>query len=182
MFRVRTRSTGVGGSPYYTNHYFNDFGSTAQQCADAVNIFWNSMRTVISSQVNMDIEDEVAVINAGTGLQTGQEQVVGAAQNGTSGVDLLPNATQGLIRWSTGVWTGGRQVKGKTFVFGPTETHSTNGIPTPAYTGLLQTAALGLIADTSTELVIYSPTHLAQFAATTASAWGQWAVLRSRRD
>ena len=61
--------------------------------------------------------------------------------SGTIDSEELPQATQGLIRWSTGTIAGGRRLQGHTFIPGTTENMSDNGVPSSTLLGKYQTAA-----------------------------------------
>lgn len=119
IYRVRTLFTGVTGSPWYSNLYFN--GTDTRQAADAsaaVNTFWGAAKTVMSSQVIIDVDDNVAVMESTTGKITGYIQSTRAPFPGTGGSNLAPTATQALITLRTGVYRYGRPVIGKLFVPG----------------------------------------------------------------
>jgi hypothetical protein len=93
-------------------------------------------------------------------------------------------ATQGLIRWRTGVFIAGRELRGRTFIPGATESRSANGRPDSTYITTAETAAQDLLdnAALGAALVVYSVTHRQVELVQSRSVWGQWAVLRSRRD
>lgn len=182
--RVRSISTGVAGSPYYTNLFFGGTAdaTTAQAAADAVESFWTDLAAWMANDVTTVVESAVAVLDEASGqpinvLTTSTTPVVG-----TNTGEILPLATQGLIRWNTGQFLNGRQVIGRTFIPVPTETSSLDGQPTAAYLTGIGTAGDSLLGAAGATFVIYSRTGAADYAAVEAVPWTKWAVLRSRRD
>jgi hypothetical protein len=101
---------------------------------------------------------------------------------GGSSAEALPLTTQLLVRWRTGVFNLGRELRGKTFIPGMIEpSNDVTGAPTSAAVTGFQNAAITFAAD-SAGLGIYSRVY--NMAATVASVnvWNKWAILTSRRD
>lgn len=182
--RVRSITTGVAGSPFYTNLYFtsNPGSDDPSDWVAAVAAFWDDLDLYISDTLSVVVEGEISVIDVATGQQTNAYSVAPATHDFSDSGDPLPTATQGLIRWQTSGFANGRRIRGHTFIPGMTETRNTGGIPDPAALAAMQAAADVLIADAPTELVVYSPTHHVYEPVDTANPWTKWAVLRSRRD
>lgn len=167
------------------------FGS-AQGAIDAVDDFWNAMLATMAAAISYSVLPEVTTIDVSTGEATAVETGTGQTRTGYAAGDVLPPATQGLIRWTTGVFIGGRQIRGRTFIPAQLEANS-SAAGAPA--GTLVTAAAAAITalNGSTEVFcIYSRPQknsagsiirAGQAAAVNAgSLWDQFAVLRSRRD
>lgn len=183
MYRVKTQLVGGVGGDQLTTMYFDDSGTlTAQHAADAVRLFWNQVQPRISSQYTAFILPEVDTIDQSTGHPIGSTGTTTAPVVMGDAGDPLPWATQGLIEWSTGFYLGGRQVRGKTFIPGPTETWSTNGAPIAGYQSACAAAVTALIGDVLSDFGVYSRKNRQFISATSGSAWTKWAVLRSRRD
>lgn len=182
MLRIRTVTTGVAGAPFYTNLYFGTALGTAAQAHAAVTAFWTSMRDFISSSLTMRVEGEIAIIDSDTGEQTGSASVTGTTVTGAQATNNLPPATQGLIRWRTGNFVGGRRLQGRTFIPGVTVALSSNGEPSGDYIAKMQDSANALIAAASVDLLIFSKTKFVAQPVLSASPWSRFAVLRSRRD
>ena len=186
ILRVRTLFTGVTGSPWLSTNYF--VGATpaptqaeANAAVVKVGAFWTAMRPLTSSLVSFATDANVAVMEL-DGTLTGGFATTPVTGTGTSVADMLPIANQGLIRWLTNVFVGGRQVRGRTFVPGQTETSSGAGIPTATWLGTVAPLAVTLAATGPPSLVVWSETHASAQAVASSSVWTQWAVLRSRRD
>ncbi len=184
ILRLRTTWTGYQGVPYLSTHYFaRTDGDSAAFAADAVAALWTGAKDVISSSLSWNVEGEVAVIDSVTGTLTGVDNVAG----GNSGVgdasgEILPFATQGLLRLSTADVVAGRILRGHTFIPGATEAHSNLGKPTSGYQSVVNAAFTDMFESPSTALLVWSRTHGAIGPVLSGSTWAQWAVLRSRRD
>lgn len=119
LFRVRTVFTGVAGTPWYSNIFYDAAaGYQGPDASAAVNAFWTSLRPLISNLITIDVEDQVAVIEPATGQITDYQTAVRAPYNGTLNEGIAPAASQGLITLRTGVYRSGRPVIGKCFVPG----------------------------------------------------------------
>lgn len=184
ILRVRTTWSGYQGVPYLSTHYFTRTdGDSASFAADAVQALWEGCQEVISSSLSWNVEPEVAVLDSATGTLTGVDNIAGGeGGTGTASGEILPFATQGLIRWATGDVVSGRILRGHTFVPGATEAHSNLGVPTPGYQTVVNAAVSDMMTSPSQFLIIWSRTHGAIGPVLSGSTWGQWAVLRSRRD
>jgi hypothetical protein len=174
--------TGPLGSPWLsTMTFLGETLTEAVSAAAAVHAFWNDLRPDIGGGVSIEVVQQVqqftvAGDTVGSFATPAQTILLGSAAG-----DPLPRATQGLIRWHTGVYVGGREVRGRTFVPGPTETFST-GAPTATYLTTAQTAVTNLLASVSADLHVWSKAHTVTYPATSGDPWNDWAVLRSRRD
>jgi hypothetical protein len=184
ILRMRTTLTGVTGSPYVSTQYFT--GSTnadAANAASAVGAFFNSIKTRWPNALAYNVEPFVDVINDATGALTAVVNIGGGVSGvGSSGQVALPWATQGLLRFNTGTVVGGRLLRGRMFVPGPTEADSDVGVPLAAYITALNTAYTALTTALPNTLRVWSRTHGTSALVTGASPWSQWAVMRSRRD
>lgn len=184
MYRVNTVFSGplvAGGG--ISRFYFDEAGGTpAQAHAAAVN-FWNAVDEVMSTQVAFTVEAEVELVDASTGAITGIESTDPYSASGTGSGDPLPPATQGLVRWRTGAFVNGREVRGRTFLPGMLESlNDSAGRPNSGALTVINNAAGNLIGDADSELVIFSRTRALQATVVSGQAWSQWAQLRSRRD
>lgn len=184
ILRIRTTWTGAQGVPYLSTHYFTrvDSGSAAF-AADAVAALWTGMEDYISNTLDWTVEGFAAVINDATGDLVGVDAVGGGnSGSGTQGSTTLPYATQGLLGLTTSNVVSGRILRGRCFIPGPTEEHSSEGVPTSGYISALSAAAGDMLASPDAELLIWSRAHGTSHPVTSYNPWAQWAVLRSRRD
>ena len=182
--RIRSITTGVAGSPFYTNMYFESTpgSDVPQDWITAVVAFWDDLDLYVSSLLDVVVEGDIAVIDTATGQQTTAYSATPGGHSFSDSGEILPLATQGLIRWETSGFSNGRRIRGRTFVPGPTETRSDAGAPNGAYQTALASAASQLVATAPTPLMVWSPTGLTAEPVDGSSAWSKWAVLRSRRD
>lgn len=183
MYRVRTVFIGVPGTPWYSNLFFDDQDAGGLEGAhEAVVDFWANLSGVISSEVSWTVEGEVAAISPGTGEIENVFNVAPASRSGSATGQPLPWMSQGLVRWETGAYMGGRRLRGRTFIPGATEDDSVNGLPTNDYVTDLLTAANYLLNTSPATPVVYSRKNLIQSPVVSAGAASYWALLRSRRD
>nr|CRY97453.1 hypothetical protein [uncultured prokaryote] len=183
MYRVVLTVTGVAGSPYYMTGYFDASVGTSQDAAEA----WFNMCTVAPTARKMgsawSTGSTVDIVDPVTGNTIGTEAITPAQNTGSSTADILPSMTQTLVRWRTGEYIGGREIRGRTNIPLPNEASNTSqGLPDPTLVGDTNVRAATLIADADSTHVVYSPKNGLWFATLVGSTWDQWAVLRSRRD
>lgn len=180
MHRVATIFRGFTGSPYYSQLYFDAGGQTAQQAADAVAAFWNDLEGHMGDGLTWEVVTPVDVVNPVNGQITSQEAVTPDSGAGTISTNILPPSSQGLVQLRTGVFVGGRELRGRVFIPGATENDSSGRVPESTYTNDVTAAANTL--RTSASWVVWSRTH-GQWQGVQSSVLAQyWAVLRSRRD
>lgn len=180
---VRTTFTG-GPSGDWLNQFHIDrlLGGSAQDSVDTVHAFWNAAVNCFSIGITAHIDGSVEVQDPTTGKPTGIDTATGYNVTGNAVGDVLPYQTQGLIIWNTGVWIGGRQVRGKTYVPAPAESYNdAGGTPSAAYMSALAAAAATIVSPTICQPVIYSRKHQAGFPIVSATLSQHWAVMRTRR-
>jgi hypothetical protein len=181
--RVRVVWSGapiVGGG--LSTFYFNQFAGTPSQQVAAVAAFLNATNDQRGSAISWATEADVASLEL-DGRLSGFSTVTPATGVGTATGDVLPRASQGLLRILSTLILGGRLLRGRLFLPGPTETmNSSAGAPLAIYTDDYNAAAAALIGDGSTDWVVFSQKYAAIASVSTASTWDRWATLRSRRD
>jgi hypothetical protein len=190
--RVRTEITAVSGSPYLSTFHFPGSGGTdAEAAADGARAFWAEIVASMAAPTSVQVVGEVEEFEPETGNLLAVFQSEQAVLVASGSGDPLPWATQGLIRWRTGAFIDGRELRGRTFIPALTEGHSTQGRPTAALITILNTAA-GAVNDL---LGVWQRPRLASegppvveardgqiVPVASFSVWTQWAQLRSRRD
>ena len=183
MFRVRVQFNGVPGTPYLATHYFNDEVGTAQTVATAAGNFWGAVDAQMDSDVNWQTIADVATVDSATGQITGSTATAPVTGSGAVSAVQTPRIAQGLVRWTTGVYLNGRQIRGRTFVPGLTvNAVALDGEVAAATQAVMNAAAAALIADANTNFVVYSPATQSEALVTAGQAWNEFASLRSRRD
>ena len=182
IYRVRTAISGLAGGSELSTMFFDATTGTPQDAADAVRAFWSDLANGIYNAATMTVDPTVYTIDVATGQPTSTHGTTTTAVAGNKSSEVLPSATQGLLRWHTGVFLSGREVQGRTFIPAPTEADSNFGVPLSTYIGILTTAASNLASSGPITFGIYSRAHRQFRQATSGSPWGQWAILRSRRQ
>jgi hypothetical protein len=185
IFRVRTIWEGVAGAPYYTNLYFTDTGANPAPlaAAAAVDTMFENIAGNISNLLSWTVQSDIPVIDDATGTLVGNWSVGNRFGNGTNVSEILPRQAQGMIRWETTTVVGGRRLRGRTFVPGPTEPlNEQGGTPVTGYVDGLEGTGEFLRDSPNNELRVYSPTHGTSAVVTGVGAAPYWANLRSRRD
>lgn len=187
MLRVRTGITGVIGGPYLNTMYSINTATTldAQNFSDAVGAFWTAVSSAVSADASWATEAEVAVMDETTGNISQILTVTPTTGAGVAAGNLLSPATQGLVRWRTGQFIGGREIRGRTFIPAATVGSNSDGVPSAAYQTDLQGAADALNAANVAFAIWHRPSPASAGVAhevISQSVWNKWAVLRSRRD
>jgi len=180
--RVRSLYTGLPGMPGVTTMFFDPAeGLNPQDLVDRISDFWNSLLTSLADGMTITVEPIVDSINSDTGEVTSSTGVTPPTPTNCSDTaDNLPFATQALVQLRTGVYFGGRELRGRYFVPGYCESAQTAGAPSSAVISALQAAAQSLADDA--DQIVYSPTKHEFADVSTCQVWNKWAVLRSRRD
>lgn len=182
MIRVRTEMNGAPGTPYLSTMFFDapDL-TTADDAQSAVHDFWDGLKGLISAGLTMLVLPEVDLVDPATGnvLETSSTPTTLITSTGNA---TLPAATQGLIRWRTGVFVAGREVRGRTFVPRLANDAQLNGVPSTAFITAGNTEGAQLIAAPGPNFCVWSRSTGTVAVVSSASTWNQFAVLRSRRD
>lgn len=182
MYRIRTIFQNQPGVPYLSTLFFSETGGTAAQAAAAAGSFYSAMDDILAGSVTWSFDGIVETVNPITGNILAITSVTPYSGLGVGSEEALPYATQGLVRWRTGEYVNGREIRGRTFLPCPPETMNADGVPSEAYTDTVDIAAAALLASANAELVVWSRVNQQQQAVTAFSTWPQWAILRSRRD
>lgn len=200
MLRIRTLVTGVAGSPWYVNTYFNgDTVTEAQDASAKMAVFWDSVKLKMLSGLTIQVSPEVVSVEPATGEMLDFFTVARTPINAAASGLPLPFSNQALVRITTDAVRAGRRVQGRIllpgFVVGE---QSGDGTPTAGSVSTTTTLAQALVDPASTSgLGVWSrpvfgnvidplPPVIVRpgafFSATSAVMQDKWAVLRSRRD
>jgi len=182
--RVNTTFTGMAGGPWYNSLAFT--GTTlanAQDAADAVLTFWTSVCAYMKCGGTATVEPEVTIYSDATGEATGVFNTTPSTPISIpSGSGMLPTATQLLMRLRTGVFAGGREIRGRIFVPALDESANDSGRPNSGIITPMALALTTLISDTDSVLAVYSKKAGTTAVVNGGSVWNEWAQLRTRRD
>lgn len=150
-----------------------------------LNTFWNSIRGLQSTGTTFTIRTTGRELDETTGALTGawSEPTVFVA-SGAGGSIPVPDATQALIQWRTGVIVGSRFVRGRTFLPGLASGNLQGGNLIPSGASVILAAATALAASSADLRVWHRPISGSGGSSqkvTSATVWNEFAVLRRRR-
>ena len=178
-------STATGGAGTTVMYFAESAASAAAQRA-ALGTFWGVVDNYLDSNTAWNVQSFGNVIESETGTLTGEwtESTPQGAAGGVVG-NALPNASQILVRWGTGVIYQGKRIRGRTFVPGVASTALVEGEVGSAAVAAINTAALAL-ASAGVGFGVWSRPRVGvpglHAAATTGTVWGEFAVQRRRRS
>lgn len=184
IMRTRATWTGVAGAPAYSNLYWTGGTGNADVCAAAHAAFLTAIDPLQADVVAWTLDTNVAFIDSVTGDITGLTGVPADSGDGDATGHLLPPATQALLHLRTGVFQGGREIRGRINIPYLTEAaSSTTGTLEPASQAVIVAAAEDLIDPLlGVSLVVWSRLTGAAPVVTQITSPTEFAVLRSRRD
>ncbi len=187
MLRVDTVVTGVAGAPYYLNGYFDFAGGSAVDACQAWHTFITggigASATGFPVGATVTTSPTVPVVDPVSGDVLGIAAGDSIISDGVNTTNLLPPANQILMRWRTGIYFAGREVRGRTNLPCPLEEGSTDdGQVESAVVAALNVRGNALIADTDSTHVIWSRKYGFWQETAVADCWSQFSILRSRRD
>lgn len=188
LVQLRTVWEGVAGAPYYTTLWFDAGEGALQQAGEAWAGFLDTWHTSLVQGLRYTIESSGSVVNIASGQVTGVQTWDGATGTCTSTGQALPWQTQALIQLRTGLYSSGRELRGRVFVPGFTENDNDQGIFAIGnrsgfesdFAALLQNG-VGAETGFAGTLAIYSRTHHRAAQVETVNVPAQWSALRSRR-
>jgi hypothetical protein len=179
LARVTTLLTGMPGLPGTNTYTANPATDDPAVLTTLIHDFYDSFHTNVASALTMTTFGQHLLFDSTTGVATGtQDGGDDQAVTGGNSGEFLPLPIQLLVQWRTGVFFGGRELRGRTFLAGFVEGLNDNGVPNLDLVAAVSTAA----NDLAGHLVIWSPTHLEWASVSRATVWFKWAELRSRRD
>lgn len=184
LIRIRTGFTGVPGTPWISNFYFDGDLADAQNMADTASDFWSDAQLAMSSLIDWTQDGVATQLDVATGEPTDVASYTPNDGDGSGSGDMLPASTQLLITWRTGVFAGGREVRGKTFVPGlVASTNDNDGTIDEGVVTQFAGYADSLVTEPGhSQIVVWSRKNGTMQQVTGARITNEWAVLRSRRD
>lgn len=180
--RFRATVSGVAGSPAYLTWYFLAAAGTVAQQASAVDVYLTGLKTQIWSGLPILRTGEVVQFDSTTGDTTDVLTVAPQAFTGSAVGDLLPPATQMLVRWKTPFFVAGRRLQGRQNVPYLSSAVASGGRPTGAAVAAVAGFAQALVDQPDTQLVVWGRKSGQVGTVSSASCWTEFSVLRSRRD
>jgi hypothetical protein len=183
MLRVRTVFTGATGTPWLSTFMFG--GSGTQTNADnavlETGIFWGFVDANIDNQISWSTEADVDQVNVDGSLEAVFTTTPQTGTGGSTG-NKLPFASQAMIRWRTSTFVNGRELRGRTYIPGLTDTALSEGELNSTVRNNLISAGLTLINSTVADLVVWSRTFATSGIVVGREVPTKFMVQRSRRD
>jgi hypothetical protein len=182
LSRYRTVFSGVAGTPWYSNIFFDENVTSSPLYGEFVADFWTALNAVMCTPVTWSVIPEVAFIDDATGQIIDLSTWAGEGGSAANTNEDMPYANQALINWRTGTYLAGRELRGKTFVPALTQAANDNGQLIAGTRASIDAAAEELISDGNGAMRVFSPTHLTSSPITSSDVPAKIAILRSRRD
>lgn len=181
MLRVRVSITGVNGAPYVATHHFvpNGEGSVAAATAAAAGL-WEDLSPLMVQEAHWEVENEVLELST-AGVVTGSYTVDGQEGDGTSTSEMLPSAAQLVLQWRTGVYLGGREQRGRTFVPALAQGVNDDGQTSAATRGVADAACLAFV-NSGADPGVWSRKNSSITSIANGFCWLEFGMLTSRRD
>lgn len=174
--------TGVPGTPWYSNFYFNNgVGSPTTMRNDVGNML-TSLAQLVTTPIVMTVDPEVPLIDSANGEILGVDIVPDLSVDALDTGEAVPYAVQGLCRLRTDAFIGGRRLQGRFNVPGLNLGFIQDGIMDPSAQDGLEAAVSPLAATAASEWIIWSKKTGAIAPVANVSVWNQFAMLTSRRD
>jgi hypothetical protein len=183
LWRRRTTWNSSSGMTGLTTLHYWDTGTTPQADMDAAsvreNTMWSTLKGYMNNTVNYSASGTVDVLDITSGDIIDVQNVTAAGGVGGVVAEPLPWHTQALVRFRTGLYVEGRQLQGKLFLPGLTETENSFGvISAAAVSGI--TAAVNLL-HTNSALAVYSRKYATAGQVSSVVVPNRWAILSTRR-
>jgi hypothetical protein len=183
MRRVRCPwNTGAGGAGLSTFYTLDSIDATVE-----LGTFWNAVKAVLSSTVNVAVPNSGDVLDASTGQLTGGWTGGTAASYTGTSAGAYAAGCGAFIKWGTSGVANGHRVRGRTFVTPILAAgYDTDGTIAGGYLTIIQNAATTLAA-TGKIYVWHRPTSPGgtdgqMFLITSGSVPDKVTSLKSRRS
>ena len=182
IYRVRSVWSGFPGGPGVSTMYFLDVATAVA----SVHTFWNDIKGLLPSDVNIQVENAGDIIEDSTGALTGAwtADAVSGVGGTDSGTYTAPAGA--CINWNTETIGTHRRLRGRTFIvpLGGACYQTDGSIGGTSLTNLRENSA-ALVAAQSASFVVWhrgTGTDGTNGLVTSASVHDMSAVLTSRRD
>lgn len=185
MREIRTAWSGPQGLAMFTVMYFDVLVATAANQRLTLETLWQGFGANLSDDYDWEVETTGRVIDeASGGLVGGWADPTARAGVGGAAQEPVPDASQILLRWTTGVVADGRFLQGRTFVPGLQRDALLGGNLNPTATTALSAVANGFATAGMGFVIWHRPTATrsgSMAAVNAGSCWSELAVQRNRR-
>lgn len=179
MIRLTVNWTGLNEG--VSLWHFDGDTTAATGAAAAATTFLQALDNHMHTAQLWSLDPEVPEISVTTGQIIGQTTITSTSGAGVGAGTPVPQVAQLLIRWRTGAFLNGREIRGRTFVPGLSSVSQTaTGEVTSTVRSQVDAAAATFLSNS--EFGIYSPSNAAFAEASTGQCWVEFAAMRSRRD
>lgn len=183
MRRVRTIVTGVAGSPYYLVGYFDAQEGTAADCVLAWSNFCLPTPADGLEGSVWETQGVTEIVDPVSGNVTGIDSTATIFKTGDTEYQTLPPSNQCLIRWRTGNYVAGREVRGRTNLpLQSKDSADTDGKVAGFVANAYTTRAQLLVDNADITHVVWSKKNGVWWATESGSCWTEFSILRTRRD
>lgn len=182
MLRIRVGWNGLGGAPGLSTFYFAGSNQTdATNCSVAVDTLLLALEAYQDTELQYKVDPTCVAMDESTGAIIGAFGISGTTGAGNVVGESIPFACQALAQLRTGVYVNGREIRGRIFIPGLTESNVTNGTLATATKNGIDAAFGVLVADADADFVVWSRKNGQDSPVIAVTVWEQLAVLRSRR-
>lgn len=177
--RTRVITTGYDGAPGYNTFYgFEGQDSLLRTQVDAL---WTNMESLLANGTIWECNGDVETFDLATGQTNQIDAGVSFGGNGVWGTAKAPGGTTLVLRWRTGVYANGRELRGRSFISGLGDFGDSAGnVPATIVTDAQ--GAMGAYIAGAVAPAVYSPTNADLASITAISCWNKFGLMRSRRD
>lgn len=179
--RIQTIQTGFQGGPAYNNWYAG--GQTqadADELALRVKNLWTAFGGLMKTGVEVRTTGVAEVFETITGKTTTNLAVEPLLTGGIAGAAEAAAGTCLVLRWRTGVYVNGREIRGRSYMSGLADIADGSGMVAQASLNGANAAAAGYATGSVTS--VYSPTNGSTAPISAGSCWNMFGLMRSRRQ
>lgn len=170
---------GFTGGPGVMTFYFDAAGAIPHT---AVSTFLTALKTSMAASVTAALPPSGITIDDSTGAAVGAWSAAAPADVVMTSAGNYAAAAGAVINWRTGIYAGGRELRGKTFVVPLAAACYDSAGKLSAATGSAIAAAANALAGSAVPPRIFSRVNHTSAPVATATVPLISAVLRSRRD
>lgn len=170
---------GMSGGPGVSTFYFDAASAIPHT---AMTTFVNALKTSVAATVTVQFPGSGITIDDATGNAVGSWTAAAPADVAMTSAGSYSSPVGAVINWRTGVYAGGRELRGKTFVVPLAAATMTSGGILSAATQSGIAAAANALAGSAVPPRVFSRANHTSAPVASATVPTLPAVLTSRRD